>query len=337
MANNISILDSASAAQVVKTTDTASVHTPHHNVDTCTTVTTCSTVTGVTTVSTLTNLAQFGGQAITMGTGVRAAGTLRVTVATDDSVPVTNAALAVVGNGTSAAAMRVTLASDSTGTVTLAAETTKVIGALGAGTNAIGKLTSNTGVTIGAVEMAAAQTLATVTTVGTVTTCSTLTGSGIAHDAADSGNPHKIGAKATASVLGATPVAAADRSDLFCGLDGVLINRPHTSLEDIISERVTNTDGAATAMTGAFAATASQRIYLTSLIMCNSSASNCTVDIRDGAAGAVLLTVSVLAGGGVVFNPPVPLRFTANTALAYDASAATTTLTITCLGFKSKQ
>ena len=33
MANNISVLDSAAAAQVVKTTDTAGVHTPHHNVD----------------------------------------------------------------------------------------------------------------------------------------------------------------------------------------------------------------------------------------------------------------------------------------------------------------
>jgi hypothetical protein len=33
MANNISVLDSTGAAQVVKSTDTASVHTPHHNVD----------------------------------------------------------------------------------------------------------------------------------------------------------------------------------------------------------------------------------------------------------------------------------------------------------------
>jgi hypothetical protein len=42
--------------------------------------------------------------------------------------------------------------------------------ALPAGTNAIGKLAANSGVTIGAVEIAAAQTVATVTTVGTVTT-----------------------------------------------------------------------------------------------------------------------------------------------------------------------
>ena len=66
---------------------------------------------------------------------------------------------AVVGNGTAATAQRVTLASDSTGQVTLAA-----------GAAAIGKLVANSGVTIGAVEIAAAQTLATVTTVGSVTT-----------------------------------------------------------------------------------------------------------------------------------------------------------------------
>lgn len=47
------------------------------------------TVTTVTTVSTVTNLAQLGGQAIAMGTGVRTAGTQRVTIATDDAVPVT--------------------------------------------------------------------------------------------------------------------------------------------------------------------------------------------------------------------------------------------------------
>lgn len=48
------------------------------NVGTVTTVTTCSTVT---------NLAQLGGAAISMGTGVRDAGTQRVTIATDDVVP----------------------------------------------------------------------------------------------------------------------------------------------------------------------------------------------------------------------------------------------------------
>jgi hypothetical protein len=43
----------------------------------------------VTTVSTIGNLAQLGGNAISMNTGVRDAGTQRVTIATNDSVPVT--------------------------------------------------------------------------------------------------------------------------------------------------------------------------------------------------------------------------------------------------------
>jgi hypothetical protein len=50
------------------------------------TLATVTTVGTVTTVSTLTNQAQMGGQAINMGTGVRAAGTQRVTIATDDVV-----------------------------------------------------------------------------------------------------------------------------------------------------------------------------------------------------------------------------------------------------------
>lgn len=158
----------------------------------------------------------------------------------------------------------------------------------------------------------------------------------IAHDGVDAKAPVKVGAKATASVLGATPVAAADRTDLFAGTDGVLIVRDGTSLEDIISDTKTNTDAASTAMTGAFAATASQRIYLTDICLSNSSATFITVDIRDGAAGAVLFTFPVPATSGVVHSFKTPLRFTANTALAFDGSAAATTLTCSVVGYKSK-
>lgn len=61
-----------------------------------------------------------------------------------------------------------------------------------------------------------------ITTVTTVTTVSTLTGGGIAHDSADSGNPHKIGFKAY-SPDGTTPgtaVAEGDRTDAKSDLDG---------------------------------------------------------------------------------------------------------------------
>lgn len=66
--------------------------------------------------------------------------------------------------------------------------------------------------------------LHTVVDSGTVTTVTTLTGGGIAHDNADSGNPHKMGLKAY-SPDGTTPgtaVAEADRSDAKGDLDGRL-------------------------------------------------------------------------------------------------------------------
>jgi len=280
MADNLSILDSTGTTKTVRTTDTASVHVPHHIVDSVTgSVTVVGTGTFVT-QSVVTNAGTFAVQATQAGTW-----------------NITNIS----------------------GTVSLptGAATESTLSTLD------GKVTAcNTG--------------AVVLSSGTVTTVTTLTGSGIAHDSADSGNPHKIGAKATASVLGGTPVAAADRTDLFAGTDGVLIGRPHTSLEDIISEQKTNTDGSSTAMTGAFAATASQRIYLTSLIIANSSATNITVDIRDGSAGSVLATFPVPAGGGCIHAFPVPLRFSANTAAAFDGSAAATTLSVTMIGFRSK-
>ena len=76
MANNISIKDAAAATVVTKTTDNASVHTAHVNVDSGT----------ITTVSTVTNLSQMGGVAISLNTGVRDTGTQRVTIATDDAI-----------------------------------------------------------------------------------------------------------------------------------------------------------------------------------------------------------------------------------------------------------
>lgn len=161
-----------------------------------------------------------------------------------------------------------------------------------------------------------------------------------AHDAADdeaTNFPLKLGAKATTSLVGLTAVATADMTDVFAGADGVLITRPHCNLEDSISGVLANTDGASTVFTGLFAATASQRIYITGATVANSHASTfCTVDIRDGAAGSVLYTVPAPASGGGTFTFSPPLRLTANTAAAMDVSAAVSTVTLSLTGFKSK-
>ena len=210
----------------------------------------------------------------------------------------------------------------------------QVSSALPAGTNAIGKLAENSGVTIGAVEIAAAQTLATVTTVSTVTTCTTLTGSGVAHDGVDSGNPHKIGARAISSLSGATLVASADRTDLLAGVDGVLIVREHCNLEDIVNGVASITDGSSTSVIAAQGA--GVKVYLTSVTISNSSTTDVTVDLRDGTAGTVKWTFPVPQTGGVThtFNPPLP--FSANTIIAADPSASASTVTVSLNGFRSK-
>ncbi len=157
----------------------------------------------------------------------------------------------------------------------------------------------------------------------------------VAHDAADAGNPQKVGAKAKSALSGITLVASDDRTDLYADLDGVLLARA-ASLGDVVQERTTNTDGASTAFASGLAAPgANVRLWVTNVDICNSSATFCTVDLRDGSAGSVLWTLPVPATGGVVKTFDPPLKLTANTALAFDASAATTTLTISANAFNS--
>jgi hypothetical protein len=158
----------------------------------------------------------------------------------------------------------------------------------------------------------------------------------VAHDAADSGEPLKVGAKAIAGLSGATLVAAADRTDLYAGLDGALIMRPHCGLEDLLTPvPVAITDGSSTSVMAS--AGAGVKNYVTTCIIANTSATAVTVDLRDGAAGAVKATFPVPANtSGVVCNFPVPLGFSAATAVCADPSAAASTITVTLLGFKSK-
>lgn len=170
-----------------------------------------------------------------------------------------------------------------------------------------------------------------------VATVTTLTGGGVAHDSADSGNPVKTGARAAGTLSNDTMVADADRADNVADLDGCLMVRSGFPLGDLISERVTDTSGTSTAFSN-FGATASARNYVTSIVVYNSSATAGTIDFRDGTGGSVLYTVPIPAtGGAVICNGGVPLfRTTANTALAYDVSGALTTVTISLSGFKSK-
>lgn len=158
----------------------------------------------------------------------------------------------------------------------------------------------------------------------------------VAHDGVDSGNPVKVGWKAVTSPKALTLVANSDRTDAYADSDGMLMVKLNTAFGDLVSERVSNTDGASTAFSN-FSAVASTRNYVTAISVFNSSATAGYVDFRDGTGGSVLFTVALPAGGGAVLSSAFPLfRTTANTALAYDVSAALTTVYISMSGFQSK-
>lgn len=154
----------------------------------------------------------------------------------------------------------------------------------------------------------------------------------VAHDAADSGAPVKVGAKATTALSGATLVADADRTDLRAGVDGVLITRKHCNLEDIVTGNASNTDGTSTSLIAAQGV--GVKTYLTKVTLTNTSATMCYVEIKDGSTVKHTIPVPATGGATVDFDPPLP--GTANTAWNFDPSAATTTVIASAVGFKSK-
>lgn len=228
---------------------------------------------------------------------------------------------ATTGSGTATGALRVELPTNGTGVLATVGAVTAITNALPAGTNAIGKLSANSGVDIGDVDV----------------TSAVITGGAIAHDAADSGNGIKVAAKAVATTSTQTLVSANDRTDVYADLDGTQLARNQVPLGDLLSERVSDTGGTSTAF-ATFDNAAGKRNYITSVTVHNAHAStNGYVDLRDGTAGAILWTFPLPATGGATHNFNPPLRQpTAATALAYDVSAAITTVYISINGFKSK-
>ena len=106
-----------------------------------------------------------------------------------------------------------------------------VVASLPAGTNAIGKLAANTGVDIGDVDVTS------ITGVTMSNAAMQITGDE-AHDAADAGNPVKLGAKASDAMP--ADVADNDRANLTSTQKGVLkVTRPYGTLQTPIHKTVT--------------------------------------------------------------------------------------------------
>jgi hypothetical protein len=151
----------------------------------------------------------------------------------------------------------------------------------------------------------------------------------IAHDAADSGNPVKVGA--VARQTRPTAVADADRVNLFADDVGRLVNYPFAPRDLVVHNRLALTTTTETTLIAAIGANVF--VDLLSLVFSNESAVETRVDIRDATAGTVRLSVDLAAdGGGAVVNLPIPLtQATANNNWTAQLSGANATIYITAL------
>lgn len=96
------------------------------------------------------NITQLGGVNVSMNTGVRDTGTQRVTIATNDVVPITDNSGSLTVDQPTGTNLHTVIDS---GTITTVTTLTGITNALPAGTNAIGKLAANSGVIIGDVNV----------------------------------------------------------------------------------------------------------------------------------------------------------------------------------------
>jgi hypothetical protein len=145
-----------------------------------------------------------------------------------------------------------------------------------------------------------------------------ISGGQAAHDAAISGNPVRVGARAlTANYTG---VATGDTADLISTLFGVQITKPYSipEAEWSFTGALTTTSDVAVQT----AAGAGLKRHVTWLQATNTGASAVDVLLRDGTT--TRLQVTIPAGQSVTFALPTGIPLTANTALNVQLSAVGT-------------
>ncbi len=157
----------------------------------------------------------------------------------------------------------------------------------------------------------------------------------LAHDAADSGNPLKIGGVARSSEQAV--VANADRVQAAFDLVGKQIILPYANPENFVSGAITTAMTSTTSTSLVAAPGSGLRNYITTIIVSNAHATVGTdVIIQDGSGGTTLLTIpAASAYGGAVVTLPTPLRQpTTNTAL-FCANVTTGASTkVSAIGYK---
>ena len=121
----------------------------------------------------------------------------------------------------------------------------------------------------------------------------TSTSGGVAHDAADSGNPVKIGAYA--ANVNRTRVASGDRVDVLADLAGRLIANLG-QVRELRKKQTTTITSSTSETTIVTAGGAGVYNDLVAIVISNTSATATRVDIRDDTAGTILFSLYIPAG-----------------------------------------
>ena len=210
------------------------------------------------------------------------------------------APLSVVGSGTEATAMRVTIATDSTGVLSI--------------DDNAGSITIDGSVAISSGTVTTVSTVTSVTAVAGMPTGANATAvqGTVAHDAAAAQNPVQVGAYAVNALPAA--VANADLAHLITDLNSRLITLPYANPENTIS-------GCSAALTDTNAANVvatdsgnGLKWYVTDILVTNSHATVGTlVDVEDSAALVLWQGYAAPAGGGFACHFTTPIQTGANT------------------------
>jgi hypothetical protein len=160
-------------------------------------------------------------------------------------------------------------------------------------------------------------------------------GGSLLHDSTDAGAPIKIGARSVAGLSATTLVAAADRTNVYAGLDGALYTRPHCGLEDLV--KGTTTISASTVAVTCLASVASIKQYVTHVSATNTSTQNAVVGLIDATTPAIMSWACPANYSGFISNFAVPLApAAAGTKWALQTDTSLATVICNMAGFKSK-
>lgn len=152
----------------------------------------------------------------------------------------------------------------------------------------------------------------------------------VAHDIADAGNPVKVGGVARST--DPSVVASGDRTHFLTDLIGRLVVSPYAIPENMLSgvtAAITNTSNTAVIA----AQGAGVRIYVTQMVVLNTSGTATLVNIKDGTT--TIYTVNAPATSGqIALTFPVPLRLTANNALNVACGTTAANVIVSASGYK---